>query len=200
MGKLTHALLGAKSSPYYSKKISSSGGDITVSIEGAEEALLKLKKLDDRIKKKILKKVAREAMKPMVDSYRRNIKDADEVFKVYRKGKIYTEIMPGTLRRSVGVKFPKYLNRAGQFAATVGPRRSGAFSAKDKGGWYAGMVNFGWLQVGSGVQYSGKNLGFAQKAMSAAKMKVNVRFKRVFAQKVDAEMKKLKFGQRLGMR
>ncbi len=52
MGKLTHALLGAKSSPYYSKKISSSGGNVTVSIEGAEEALLKLKKLDDRIKKK----------------------------------------------------------------------------------------------------------------------------------------------------
>ena len=71
---------------------------------------------------------------------------------------------------------------------------------KIRAGWYAGMVNFGWLQVGAGVQYSGKNLGFAQKAMSAAKMKVNVRFKRVFAQKVDAEMKKLKFGQRLGMR
>jgi hypothetical protein len=162
---------------------------------------LKLKKLDDRIKKKILKKVAREAMKPMVDSYRKNIKDSDSVFKVYRKGKIYTEIMPGTLRRSVGVKFPKYLNRAGQFAATVGPRRSGAFSAPNKGGWYAGMINFGWLRPWwGGEQYDGKNLGFAQKAMGAAKMKVNVRFKRVFAQKVDAEIKKLKFGQRLGMR
>ena len=200
MGKATYWFAGAKTSPYYSKLYKSSGGNISVQVQGAEEAIFKLKKLDSRIQKKILKKVARESMKPMVDSYRRNIKDSDEVFKVYRKGKIYTEIKPGTLKRSVGVKFPKYLNRGGQFAATVGPRRSGAFGAPNKGGWYAGMINFGWLQVGAGRDYEGVNIGFAQKAMAAAKLKVNVKFKRIFDQKVNAEIKKLKFGQRMGLR
>ena len=62
--------------------------NVKVSIEGAEEVMRKLRKLDDRLKKSILKKVGRKSLPPMVDSYKRNITDADEVFKVYRNGKI----------------------------------------------------------------------------------------------------------------
>ena len=71
---------------------------VRVRVEGVEEVMRKLKKLDDRITKKILKKVSRDALKPMVQSYKRNIKSADEVFKVYRNGKIYAEIQPGQLK------------------------------------------------------------------------------------------------------
>ena len=80
---------------------------VKVKLEGVEETMKKLKKLDDRLKKRIIKKVGKKSLPPMVDSYQKNITDADEVFKVYREGKIVYEIMPGQLRRSVGIKSPK---------------------------------------------------------------------------------------------
>jgi len=138
----------------------------------------------------------------MVDSYVRNITKADEVFKVYRKGKIYAEIMPGQLKESIGIKTPKYLQSSNVVGMSVGPRRSGRYKSPTKGGWYGGMLNFGWLRVGGNQKekYSGENKGFAQKAQSAAKVKVRVKFVRNFNQIVGRELKKLKFGQRFGLR
>ena len=127
---------------------------VKVKLEGVEETMKKLKKLDDRLKKRIIKKVGRKSLPPMVDSYRKNIKDADEVFKVYREGKIVYEIMPGQLRRSVGIKSPKALQSKNVIGLSVGPRRSGAYRNPEKGGWYAGFINFGWLRVGGGKKYS----------------------------------------------
>jgi hypothetical protein len=173
---------------------------VKVKLEGVEETMKKLKKLDDRLKKRIIKKVGRKSLPPMVDSYRKNIKDADEVFKVYREGKIVYEIMPGQLRRSVGIKSPKALQSKNVVGLSVGPRRSGKYRHPEKGGWYAGFINFGWLRVGGGKKYTGENRGYAQKAQSAAKMKVQVKFIRNFKTMTQAEIKKLKFGQRLGMR
>jgi len=173
---------------------------VKVKLEGVEETMKKLKKLDDRLKKRIIKKVGRKSLPPMVDSYQKNIKDADEVFKVYREGKIVYEIMPGQLRRSVGIKSPKALQSKNVIGLSVGPRRSGTYRNPEKGGWYAGFINFGWLRVGGGKKYTGENRGFAQKAQSAAKMKVQVKFIRNFKTMTQAEIKKLKFGQRLGMR
>ena len=176
--------------------------NVRVSIEGAEEVMRKLRKLDDRLKKSILKKVGRKSLPPMVDSYKRNITDADEVFKVYRNGKIAYEIQPGQLRRSVGIKTPKRLQKKNVVGMSVGPRRTGAYRDAEKGGWYAGMINFGWLRVGGNQnrRYSGQNLNFAQKAMAAAKTKVNVRFVRVFKTETAREINKLKFGQRMGLK
>jgi hypothetical protein len=176
--------------------------NVKVSIEGAEEVMRKLRKLDDRLKKRILKKVGRKSLPPMVDSYKRNITDADEVFKVYRNGKIAYEIQPGQLRRSVGIKTPKRLQKKNVVGMSVGPRRTGAYRDAEKGGWYAGMINFGWLRVGGNQnrRYSGQNLNFAQKAMAAAKTKVNVRFVRVFKTETAREINKLKFGQRMGLK
>lgn len=173
---------------------------VTVSIEGIDEVMRKMKKLDDRIKKRIIRKAARTSLKPMVASYKRNIKDADEVFKVYRDGKIYAEILPGQLRRSVGIKTPKHLQKNDMVGFSVGPRRSGKYRDPEKGGWYAGFINFGWLQVGGGRDYTGNNKGFAQKAQNGAKNKVRVTFVRTFKSTVISEIKKLKFGQRFGLR
>ena len=175
---------------------------VRVSVEGVDEVMKKLRKLDDRLKKRILKKVGRKSLPPMVDSYKRNITDADEVFKVYKKGKIRYEIMPGQLKRSVGIKTPKSLQKKDVVGMSVGPRRTGAYKDAEKGGWYAGMINFGWLRVGGnqGKRYQGQNLNFAQKAMAAAKTKVNVRFVRVFKTETAREINKLKFGQRMGLK
>ena len=175
---------------------------VKVKLEGVEETMKKLKKLDDRLKKRIIKKVGRKSLAPMVDSYQKNIKKADNVFKVYRKGKIYAEIIPRQLEKSVGIKSPKALQSRNVVGLSVGPRRSGKYRHPEKGGWYAGMINFGWLRVGANQKdrYQGDNLGFAQKAQSAAKMKVQVKFIRNFKTMTQAEIKKLKFGQRLGMR
>ena len=60
--------------------------NVKVRVEGVAEVMRKLRKLDDRLKKRILKKVGKKSLPPMVDSYKRNITDADEVFKVYRNG------------------------------------------------------------------------------------------------------------------
>jgi len=175
---------------------------VKVKLEGVEETMKKLKKLDDRLKKRIIKKVGKKSLPPMVDSYQRNIKDADSVFKVYRDGKIYTEIIPGQLRKSVAIKTPKHLQSRNVVGMSVGPRRSGkVYGEKDKGGWYAGMINFGWLRPWWGKdRYRGKNFGFAQKAMGAAKTKVKVKFVRVFKGETSKEIKKLKFGQRIGLK
>jgi len=176
---------------------------VKVSVEGVDEVMKKLRKLDDRLKKRILKKVGRKALPPMVDSYQRNIKDADEVFKVYKKGKIVAEIQPGQLRNSVGIKIPKALQNKNVVGMSVGPRRTGRYRDPNKGGWYAGMINFGWLRVGPEQKdryKNPKNLGFAQKAMAAAKNKVNVSFVRNFRTITKAEIKRLKFGQRIGFK
>ena len=175
--------------------------NVKVSVEGVGEVMKKLRKLDDRLKKSILKKVGRKSLPPMVDSYKRNITDADEVFKVYKKGKIRYEIMPGQLKRSVGIKTPKSLQKKDVVGMSVGPRRTGKTFGKGKGGWYAGMINFGWLRPWWGKErYQGQNFGFAQKAMAAAKTKVNVRFVRVFKTETAREINKLKFGQRMGLK
>lgn len=173
---------------------------VKVSVEGVEEVMKKLRKLDDRLKKRILKKIGKKSLPPMVDSYQRNITDADEVFKVYRDGKIVYEIQPGQLRRSVAIKTPKHLQNKDVVGMSVGPRRSGRYRDPNKGGWYAGFINFGWLQVAGGRDYKGRNRNFAQKAMAAAKSKVNVSFVRNFRMITKAEIKKLKFGQRIGFR
>lgn len=177
---------------------------VKVSVEGTEEVMRKLKKLDGRIRKKILKRVAREALKPMVQSYKNNIKNSEETFIVYKEGRIYAKILPGQLKRSVGVKFPRRYNTRGNFYASVGPRRSGAFKDKNKGGWYAGFLNFGWLQVpdGSGGKsdYTGQNENFAQRSQRGAQNRVRLKFVKTFRVKAEAEIKKLNFGQRIGLK
>lgn len=176
---------------------------VKVSVEGVDEVMKKLRKLDDRLKKSILKKVGKKSLPPMVDSYKRNITEADEVFKVYKKGKIVYEIQPGQLERSVGIKTPKRLQKKDVVGMSVGPRRSGRYKDPNKGGWYAGMINFGWLRVGGNQKQrydNPRNRNFAQKAMAAAKTKVNVRFVRVFRTETTREINKLKFGQRFGLR
>jgi hypothetical protein len=173
---------------------------VSVRLEGAEQLMRKIKRLDDSLKKRIIKKVGKKSLPPMVDSYKRNIKNADEVFKVYRDGKIYAEIQPGQLKRSIGIKTPKHLQGRNVIGMSVGPRRTGRYKDPEKGGWYGGFINFGWLRVADGKKYRGQNYGFAQKAMAASKNKVKVKFIRTFDVEARKEIKRLKFGQKFGLK
>lgn len=173
---------------------------VKVQLEGVDQLMRKIKKLDDRLKKRIIKKVGKKSLPPMVDSYQRNIKSSDEVFKVYRDGKIYAEIQPGQLKRSIGIKTPKHLQGRNVVGMSVGPKRTGRYKDPEKGGWYGGFINFGWLRVGDGKRYRGENFGFAQRAQSAAQTKVRVKFVRTFKTMAEAEIRKLKFGQRFGLK
>lgn len=173
--------------------------NVRVRLDGADQAMKELKKLDERVRKKVLKKVARKVLKPVVKVYQRQITDGDEVFRVYRDGKIYAEIIPGQLRRSIGIKFPKRQNKNG-FFASVGPRKSGAYRNPEKGGWYAAFMTFGWLGFRDGTKYNGQNYGFAEKAQKISERMTKMPFGTEFARLTKIEIAKLKTGQKIGLR
>lgn len=167
---------------------------------GDEKVRRQLRRLDDRVRKRVLKNTARKALKPVVQAYKRQITDADEVFAVYRGGKIYAEIKPGQLRRSVGLKFPKQSPGVDGIVASVGPRKTGRYADPEKGGWYAGFISFGWLRFKDGSKYNGRNFGYADRAINLGERLAAPRIKRVFTELVRAEIKKLGFTQKAGLR
>lgn len=167
---------------------------------GDEKVRRQLRRLDERVRKKVLKSTARKALKPAVQAYKRNITDADEVFAVYRNGSIYAEIKPGQLKRSIGIKFPKQEPGVDGIVASVGPRRTGRYADPEKGGWYAGFISFGWLTFKNGEKYKGRNFGYADRAIKLGERLAAPRIKRVFTELVRAEIKKLGFTQKAGLR
>ena len=80
---------------------------VKIQMVGDKQLQKQLKRLDERVRKRVLKKTARKALKPVVRLYKSQITDSDEVFAVYRNGSVYAEIIPGQLRQSIGIKFPK---------------------------------------------------------------------------------------------
>lgn len=172
---------------------------VTTQLVGDKEVMRQIKKLDDRVRKNVLKKAARKGLKPAAEAYKRTIKDADEPFKVYRNGKVYAEIQPGQLQKSVGVKF-KRMKRGDQFlVASVGPRKVGAFKSPEKGGWYAAFISFGWLSTGAG-KYKGQNYGFAERAINLGDRIATPKIKSEFTKLLRAEIKKLSFTQLKGFK
>jgi len=173
---------------------------ISITMIGDKEVRKQLRRLDDRVRKKVLKSTARKALKPVVQAYKRNITDADEVFAVYREGKVYAEIKPGQLRRSIGIKFPKQEPGVDGIVASVGPRKTGRYADPEKGGWNAGFISFGWLTFKDGSKYKGRNFGYAERAIKLGERLAAPRIKRVFTELVRAEIKKLGFAQKAGLR
>lgn len=168
---------------------------------GDKEVRKQLKKLDERVRKKVLKSAARKALKPVVQIYKNQIEDSDEVFAVYRGGKVYAEIAPGQLRDSIGIKFPKQDKRVSdEIVASVGPRKKGTYANPEKGGWYAGFISFGWLRFKDGTSYRGDNYKWAERAIRIGERFATPRIKSAFTQYLKAEVKKLGFGQRIGLR
>lgn len=167
---------------------------------GDKELVRQLKRLDERVRKKVLKKTAKRSLKPAVRIYKAQIKDSDEVFAVYRGGRVYAEIIPGQLKRSVGIKFPRQAPGVDSIVASVGPRKTGAYSHPEKGGWYAGFISFGWLRFKDGSRYNGQNFNWSIKALETSKRFVLPLLERTFQYNLRAEIKKLGFSQKMGMR
>ena len=173
---------------------------VKIQMIGDKELQKQLKRLDERVRKRVLKKTARKALKPVVRVYKSQITDSDEVFAVYKKGKVYAEIVPGQLKQSVGIKFPKQEPGVDSIVASVGPRRTGAYRHPEKGGWFAGFLSFGMLRFRDGTRYAGQNFGWAKNAIRIGERVAAPRIRQVFTQYLGAEIKKLNFLQKKGMR
>lgn len=173
-------------------------GRFAVEMIGDKQLLRQLKRLDERTRKKVLKKTARKALKPAVRIYKAQIQDSDEVFAVYRGGRVYAEIIPGQLKRSIGIKFPRV--QSDRLVASVGPRKTGAYKHPEKGGWFAGFISFGWLRFKDGTRYNGQNFNWSIKALETSKRFVLPLLERTFEHNLRVEIKKLGFTQKMGMR
>ena len=167
---------------------------------GDKEVRKQLRRLDDRVRKKVLKKAAKKGLKPVVRLYKSQITDSDEVFAVYRKGKLYAEIIPGQLKQSIAVKFPKQEPGVDGIVASVGPRKTGAYRHPEKGGWFAGFISFGWLRFRDGSKYNGQNYNWSANAIRIGERFATPKIKMAFSQYLNAEIKKLGFTQKIGLR
>lgn len=175
-------------------------GRFAVEMIGDKELVRQLKRLDERVRKKVLKKTARKALKPAVRIYKAQIQDSDEVFAVYRKGKVYAEIIPGQLKKSIGIKFPKKPPGVDSIVASVGPRKTGAYRHPEKGGWFAAFVSFGWLEFRDGSKYNGRNYNWSIRALETSKRFVLPLLGKTFTKYVGEEIKKLGFTQKIGLK
>ena len=173
---------------------------VKIQMIGDKKLQKQLKRLDERVRKKVLKQTARKALKPAVRIYKAQIQDSDEVFAVYRGGRVYAEIIPGQLKRSVGIKFPKQAPGVDSIVASVGPRKTGAYRHPEKGGWFAGFISFGWLRFKDGSKYNGQNFGWSKNAIRIGERFATPRIRQAFTQYLGAEIKKLGFTQKMGMR
>ena len=167
---------------------------------GDKEVRKQLRRLDDRVRQKVLKKAAKKGLKPVVRLYKSQITDSDEVFAVYRKGKLYAEIIPGQLKQSIAVKFPKQEPGVDGIVASVGPRKTGAYRHPEKGGWFAGFISFGWLRFRDGSKYNGQNYNWSANAIRIGERFATPKIKMAFSQYLNAEIKKLGFTQKIGLR
>lgn len=174
--------------------------NVKIKMVGDKMVMRDLKKLDERVRKKVLKAAARKGLKPVVRLYKSQITDSDEVFAVYRGGKVYAEIIPGQLKQSIAVKFPKQDPGVDGIVASVGPRKTGAYRHPEKGGWFAGFISFGWLRFRDGSKYNGQNYNWSANAIRIGERFATPRIKSAFSGYLRAEIKKLGFTQKIGMR
>jgi predicted Zn-dependent peptidase len=154
-----------------------------------ERAFKELENLHDGVTTAQIRRIARKALRPMVKSYRNEIKSLPttsttkngkkitrSVFTVYRKGGVYAEITKGQLAKSIGVITTR-VNKGQTFASlSVGPRVKRAFSDPEKGGWFAHFLEYGYLADG---KYNGPNRGFARRARTKTSAGVASEFKRL---------------------
>ena len=173
---------------------------VKIQMIGDKKLQKQLKRLDERVRKRVLKKTARKALKPVVRLYKSQITDSDEVFAVYRNGSVYAEIIPGQLRQSIGIKFPKQAPGVDSIVASVGPRKTGAYRHPEKGGWFAGFISFGWLRFKDGTRYNGQNFNWSIRALETSKRFVLPLLGRTFEHNLKVQIKKLGFTQKMGMR
>lgn len=174
--------------------------NVKVTMVGDKRVMRDLRKLDERVRKRVLKKAARKGLKPVVRLYKSQITDSDEVFAVYRNGSVYAEIIPGQLKQSIAVKFPKQEPGVDGIVASVGPRKTGAYRHPEKGGWFAGFISFGWLRFRDGSRYNGQNFNWSANAIRIGERFATPKIKTAFSQYLREEIKKLGFTQKIGLK
>lgn len=164
------------------------GSEVRIEVEGLEEAIRKMKKLDDVTRRRVMRKAGKKAAKPMIQAFKESVDDLmEDEFIVYRDGAVYARVQPGQLRKSMDVMF--FWSRARDMWITaIGPRVKGAFKDPEKGGWYAHFINYGYLNNG---RYQGHNIGFAERAKAKAYPYTVDTFKREFFKFAAVEINKL---------
>ena len=163
-----------------------------------ERAFKELENLHDGVTTAQIRRIARKSLKPMVESYKSEIKSLPttskgkgktrtrSVFKVYRNGGVYAEITKDQLKKSIGI-ITSRVNRGATFASlSVGPRVKRAFSDPEKGGWFAHFLEYGYLRDG---QYNGPNKGFARRARTSNSAGVGNEFKRLMRGFLNKQVK-----------
>jgi hypothetical protein len=164
------------------------GSPIHIEIEGLEETLKKMKKMEDVVRRRVMRAAGKKAAKPMIQAYKDNVDDLmEDEFIVYRDGAVYARIQPGQLRKSMDVMF--FWSRARDMWITaIGPKVKGVFSDPERGGWYAHFINYGYLNNG---RYRGHNIGFADRARAKAYPYTVEEFKKAFFKFASIEIAKL---------
>ena len=104
-------------------------------------------------------KINRKISKTYWMKARRNIRDAKEVFKVWKNGNIYREVTPGTLRRSMGAWRSGRRNNV----ILAGPRAFSKAPNINADGWYGTIVEAG--HVGTSASKNTRNKGVFQKTL-----------------------------------
>lgn len=106
-------------------------------------------------------KINRRVSKTYWMTARRNIRDAKEVFKVYKNKSVYREVTPGTLRRSMGA----WQSGRRTNVILAGPRAFTKASNINADGWYGGMVESG--QVGTSASKNTRNKGVFKRTLKS---------------------------------
>jgi len=152
-----------------------------------ERAFKELETLNRGVSTAQIKKIARKALKPMLQAYKNEAKlSGPKVFKVYRNGGVYAEIKSGTLSKSMGIITTK-VRKGKSFASMyVGPRVKRSFSDPEKGGWFAHFLEYGYLQNGA---YRGDGYGCARRARTKSSGGVASTFKQLMRSFLNKEIK-----------
>jgi len=104
-------------------------------------------------------KINRRISKTYWMTARRSIRDAKEVFKVWKNGSVYREVTPGTLRRSMGAWRSGRRNNV----ILAGPRAFSKAPNINADGWYGSMVEAG--HVGTSASKNTQNKGVFERTL-----------------------------------
>lgn len=104
-------------------------------------------------------KINRKISKTYWLTARRKIRDAKDVFKVYKNGNLYKEIQPGTLRKSMGSW------RSGRRTNVIlaGPRFGKNAKGENSDGWFGAIVEGG--HAGTSASKNTQNKGVFERTL-----------------------------------
>ena len=124
-------------------------------IQGLLQSLGNLEKLDTK-QQRALVKAGKTAGGIIAEGIQSEITDADQVFKIKRKGRSDLTY-PGQLRRATTT----WKIRGSKINIFVGMKRGATLAGND--GWFAWIVN--WGNIGGEGNYSGPNKGFWERGV-----------------------------------